>query len=72
MANRMSKSKDEALKQYIAAVEEAAENAAEITRWLDDYGEVGPDDVNWASVGSMMHVLEDLKGIVSFITNGER
>lgn len=56
-----------ALDAQIAKTHEAAELLERLTLYVQDHGEVAPDDVNWAHVGSMGHVVAQLREIVNFI-----
>ena len=60
-----------ALDTYIAHVHEAAELLTFLAAFIDDHGEVAPDDVNWSHVGSMSETVSQLRQVKNFITGEE-
>lgn len=61
---------EEAIKKYLEKIAKAEKHLARIEQYLDDHGEVGPQDVNWAHVGTMTHLADELETLTKFI-NGE-
>lgn len=57
-----------ALSQYINLCGEAAELLEYLTEFIDDHGEVLPDEVDETHVGNMKEVVARLQGIKKFIS----
>ena len=66
----MTSKNEEALNTYIDRVAKAKELADSIALYIDDHGEVAPDDVTWNHVGSMGQLIQDLEEIEKFIHTG--
>lgn len=58
---------DKALNAYIARVQEAAEALAQLQSYIDDHGDVTPEDVNWQHVGSMSQLAADINQLTDRI-----
>lgn len=52
---------DAAVSSYLVAIDKASDNLKVIQQYLDDHGEIMPDDVNWAHVSEMNYLAEVLK-----------
>jgi hypothetical protein len=52
---------DAAVSSYLVAIDKANEHVKVIQQYLDDHGEILPDDVNWAHVTEMNYLAEVLK-----------
>jgi hypothetical protein len=50
-----------ALDAQIENTQTAADLLAEIARFVEDHGEVAPDNVTWADVGTMAHLAAALQ-----------
>jgi hypothetical protein len=61
-----------AIDAYLLEITEADELVKEIALFIDDHGEVAPDDVNWSHVGNMAQVVYDLKATLKFIRSGQQ
>ena len=61
---------DTALERYCELVNVAHGIACKLALYLEDNGEVSPDDVNWAHVGSMYHIVELLTELQTFANSG--
>jgi hypothetical protein len=57
----------QAVNRYLVHLERATEAAARISQYLDDHGEVSPDDIHWGHTGSMDHLASQLEGLVNMI-----
>ena len=57
-----------AIKRYLQHIGRAQNAMFFIEQYLDDHGEVAPDDVNWAHVGDMGHVADKLEELLQFIS----
>jgi len=62
---RPARSTPTALDAYIKRTAEAAELLKRVSEYLDDMGEVAPDDVTWGNVGDMNRIIEKLSEIVA-------
>ena len=58
---------DLVIEAYLAQIGAAQTALARISQFLDDNGEVNPDDVNWATVGTMAHIAAQLAEIKNVI-----
>jgi len=47
---------DKALAAYINRMEAAKQQVEILTQWLDEMGEVAPDDVNYSHVGTAAYL----------------
>lgn len=59
--------KEQALDRYMAHTERARQLVNELQLWVEDHGEVAPDDVNWNHVGTMSMVADTLQEMVEGI-----
>jgi hypothetical protein len=59
------------IREYLNRIALAKPILADLQAYLDDHGEVAPDDVTWADVGSMARLLADLRDIQRYIRNLE-
>ena len=59
------------IEAYLVQLAAAAAIVADMTQYLDDHGEVAPDDITWAHVGSMRRLHNDLQDIQNYIRNLE-
>jgi len=57
----------EAINDYIRAIELADRAVKEIQLYIDDHGEVEPENVNWTHVSSMYRLIADLNLITDYI-----
>ena len=53
------------IEEYMAEVEKQIALVNRLAQWLDDMGEVAPDDVNWEHVGSMRALTSALRQIIN-------
>lgn len=56
-----------ALDAYVKMIARAEKSLERLTQYMLDHGEVFPDDVTWAHVGTMAYIaneLEDLKELI--------
>ena len=60
-----------ALNAQILRTEQAQEALKRIQQFVDDHGEVSPDDVNWSHVGTMAEVAAKLDELVKFLDGDE-
>ena len=60
-----------AIDAYLLGITEADELVKEIALFIDDHGEVEPDEVNWSHVGTMAKIVYDLKETLEFIRSGQ-
>lgn len=58
---------DAALTAFMLRTAQARAHLEALTTYVDDHAGVLPEDVDWANVGDMAHVAEQLKDIVEFI-----
>lgn len=58
---------DKALSAYTHNMEAAKEKAEILTQWLDDMGEVNPDDVNYSHVGTATYLNSLLDEVLKVI-----
>lgn len=58
---------EDALASYIALIGQIAKIAEAIAEYADDHGGIDPDNVTWATVGSVTEVRNRLAEIADFI-----
>lgn len=63
----LEQSLDRALDRYMAHNARALALANELTLYLEDHGEVAPEDVTWANVGDMSRIVSDLTDIMEYV-----
>lgn len=56
-----------ALDTHILRTQEAADALSILSLYIEDHGEVSPDDVNWANVGDMTRLRDQLREAVMMI-----
>ena len=49
-----------AVEQYITEIQRCKEALDRINEYIEDNGEVGPDEINWGHTGSMQHIANEL------------
>ena len=62
---------ERALTGYIARVAQANKLLDTIKTYLDNHGEVPPDDVNWTDTADMGNIVSILENIVEFINKSD-
>ena len=67
LAAKMQKEQGKAVDKYIEVVEQSKAYLERISEYLEDFGERSPDEVTWASVGSMVHMEYQLKQLKDMI-----
>jgi hypothetical protein len=56
---------------YIEKLEECKWALNQLSLYVENFGEIGPEDVDYAHVGNMMHLADELNSLVNFIDNTE-
>jgi hypothetical protein len=62
----------DAINTYINLLSKVRTELERINQFVDDHGEVTPDDVNWGHVGFMGTMLNDLENIANMIDGKEQ
>lgn len=57
----------QALDAYIKHMGKAEELLERLTQFVDDMGDVMPDDVNWTHVGDAAHMVGCLEQLADFV-----
>ena len=52
---------------YVRQVGRASEALDRLTQYIEDHGEIGPDEINWGHVGQMAHLVGQLTELVDQI-----
>lgn len=52
-----------AVEKYLEIVETATAAAERIYQFLDDFGEIGPNDVDWGHVEEIAYIANKLKDV---------
>ena len=48
------------IERYLTHLNTASQALERLTQYIDDHGEVGPDDLDWSHVGSMEYLASQL------------
>ena len=56
-----------AVDSYVRQIGIASEALERLTQYVEDHGEIGPDDVNWGHVGQMADLANMLTDRVNWI-----
>ena len=60
------KTNDEALNDYIAKIAQISKLAELLAEYADDHGGISPEAVNWADVGTVTEIVNQLNHVVEF------
>ena len=56
-----------AVDRYVTQIGIASEALERLTQYVEDHGEIGPDEVNWGHVGQMADLAGKLDDMVNWI-----
>lgn len=60
-----------ALEAYIAHTGRADEAIKTLQLFIDDHGEVAPDDVDWGHVANMAEIADQIEALINFYHSGK-
>ena len=58
---------EQAVDRYVTQIGIASEALERLTQYVEDHGEIAPDDVNWGHVGQMADLAGKLVDMVNWI-----
>lgn len=65
--DRAQAAQNAVIDRYTWHVENIRAMLSNLTEYIDDFGGVAPDDVNWTHVGSMAEMAEQLRQLCEFV-----